>query len=217
MAGTHRVEQGESLYTIAKKHGFPNWRVIFDDPANGELRKKRPNPHVLQPGDTVEIPDAPKDPHLKVSLDRRTVITRTRAGFQLIRLVLLGQDRHPRVNTEYTLKFQGGELKGKSDGAGLIREEIPVEASEVTLQLGDDRWVLRVGSLNPLVSDTPDKGIEAAKARLKNLGYFVAGTDSDATKDFRSALLHFQADRALKQSGQLDDATRQTLLAAHGS
>jgi hypothetical protein len=217
MAETHRVEQGESLYTIAKKHGFPNWRVIYDDPVNAELKKRRPNPQVLQPGDLVQIPDAPKEPHLKVPLDRRTVLTRTKRGFQPIRIALLGHDRQPRLNTDYTLKFQGGELKGKSDGAGVVREEIPVDASELTLQVEDDRWILKVGFLNPLATDTDDKGVEGAKARLRNLGYFVASVDSDPKKDFKSALLRFQADRGIQKSGELDDATRQALLTIHGS
>ncbi len=217
MAETHRVEQGESLYTIAKKHGFPNWRVIYDDPANAELKKKRPNPQVLQPTDVVQIPDAAKEPHLKVPLDKRTVITRTKKGFQSLRVVLLGHDRAPRTNTDYTLKFQGGELKGKSDGAGLVREEISVGAGDVTLQAEDDRWALQVGFLNPLASDTTDQGIEGAKARLKNLGYYVASVDGEPKKDFTAALQQFQADRGLPQSGRLDDATRQKLLTVHGS
>ncbi|MBP1647084.1 MAG: hypothetical protein H6Q30_529 [Bacteroidetes bacterium] len=217
MSEAHRVEQGESLYSIAKKHGFPNWRLIFDDPANTELKKKRPNPHVLQPGDIVQIPEVPKEPHLKVPLDGRTVITRTRQGFQPIRILLLGQDRLPRTNTEYTLKFQGGEVKGKTNGAGLVREEIPVDARELTLHVEDDRWVLRVGDLNPLTPDTNDQGVEGAKARLRNLGYFLADVNSDPNKEFKSALIKFQADQGLKKSGDLDDATRQALMARHGS
>jgi hypothetical protein len=217
MAEAHRVVQGESLYAIAKKHGFPNWRVIYDDPANAELKKKRPNPQVLHPGDLVQIPDVPKEPHLKVPLDRRTVLTRTRQGFQSIRIVLLGHDRLPRMNADYTLTFSGGQLKGKSDGAGMVQEEIPVDAGDLTLQADEDRWILRVGFLNPLVNDTDDKGVEAAKARLKNLGYFVANVDAEAKKDFEAALLRFQEDRGLQKNGKLDDATRQALLTQHGS
>jgi hypothetical protein len=217
MAETHRVEQGESHYTIAKKHGFPNWRVIYDDPSNAELKKKRPNPQVLHPGDLVQIPDAPKEPHLKVPLDKRTVITRTKKDFQPIRLVLLGHNRSPRPNAEYTLSFQGGELKGKADTTGLIREEIPVGAGKVTLQVGDEKRELQVGFLNPLEANTSDQGTEGAKARLRNLGYFVASVDGDQGKDFKAALLQFQADQGLEKSGKLDDATRQKLLTVHGS
>ncbi|MGZ8375720.1 MAG: hypothetical protein ACXWZS_02550 [Gemmatirosa sp.] len=47
---------GESLATIATKYGVVNWQVIYGAPCNAELRKRRPNATLIQPGDRVLIP-----------------------------------------------------------------------------------------------------------------------------------------------------------------
>ncbi len=57
MPTTHTALEGESLITIAKKYGFLNWKTIFDDAANAELRKKRLTANAILPGDKVIVPD----------------------------------------------------------------------------------------------------------------------------------------------------------------
>jgi len=217
MAATHKVEQGETLYSIAKKHGIPNWRAIYDDPANEELRRKRPNPHVLQPGDEVQIPDPPPDAGLAVTLDARTEVTRVRKGFQLIRFTVLDTDLVPIAAADYRLSFKGGEHKGKTDERGDLRESVPVDATEVTLEVGKDKWELGVGLLNPIDPDADDGGVAGAKARLRNLGYFVAAIDGELGSDAVTAIRHFQTDHGLPATGEMDDATRKKLLDAHES
>lgn len=73
MATTHTVQEGESLVTIAKQYGFLNWKTIFDDPANAELRKTRPTPNSLVPGDVVAIPDK-KPKKVNVATTREHVV-----------------------------------------------------------------------------------------------------------------------------------------------
>ena len=53
----HRVTQGESITTIALRYGFRDPKAIYDHPDNAELKKKRPSPDILFPGDVVIIPD----------------------------------------------------------------------------------------------------------------------------------------------------------------
>ncbi len=53
---THVVEQGECLATIAARHGYA-WQTVYNAPENAALRRRRPNPNVLYPGDVVEIPE----------------------------------------------------------------------------------------------------------------------------------------------------------------
>ena len=108
MASAHTVVQGDTLYTIAQQNGFPNWRTIYDHASNAALRVLRPNPHVLHPGDIVQIPDVPKRPTLEVPLDARTAIVRVPLGQQLFRLLLVDDDRQPLTNTAFTLTFAGG-------------------------------------------------------------------------------------------------------------
>ena len=56
----HTVKQGECLSSIAAKYGFGDWKALYDHPSNAALKKKRPNPHVLFPGDVVSIPEKEK-------------------------------------------------------------------------------------------------------------------------------------------------------------
>ena len=51
----HVVEQGECLSSLTQLYGFSDYRQIYYHPNNSELRRKRPNPNVLYPGDEVFI------------------------------------------------------------------------------------------------------------------------------------------------------------------
>jgi len=57
MPRTHVVVEGENLSKIAAAEGFRDFRKLYDAPENAELRKKRPNPNLIRPGDEVVIPD----------------------------------------------------------------------------------------------------------------------------------------------------------------
>lgn len=57
MAETHTVAQGDTLISIAHQYGFCDWKTIYFDGSNSELREQRPDPMVLAPGDEVHIPD----------------------------------------------------------------------------------------------------------------------------------------------------------------
>jgi hypothetical protein len=52
----YTVKAGDSLSEIAKAHGVTYWRAIYNDPANAGFRVKRPNPNLIQPGDSIVIP-----------------------------------------------------------------------------------------------------------------------------------------------------------------
>ncbi len=54
--GTYTVKQGDSLSQIARLHGIPDWRQLYNDPQNAAFRAKRPNPNSIQPGDTINVP-----------------------------------------------------------------------------------------------------------------------------------------------------------------
>ena len=42
----YTVNPGECLTKIAADHGFGDFKMIYDHPANAEFRKLRPDPHV---------------------------------------------------------------------------------------------------------------------------------------------------------------------------
>ncbi len=57
MSTIHVVQAGENLSLIAEQYGFRAWRTIYDAPENASFRERRPNPHLIQVGDEVVIPD----------------------------------------------------------------------------------------------------------------------------------------------------------------
>ena len=57
MPKNYTVQPGDSLKKIAAKHGFSDYREIYDHPSNAPFRAKRPNPNVILPGDVIVIPD----------------------------------------------------------------------------------------------------------------------------------------------------------------
>ena len=75
------------MVTIAYKYNFFGvWQTIYEHEANEELRKKRPNPMCLMPGDKVYIPPikATKWWPLKVGKVNKFVIKRVRVYFSMI-------------------------------------------------------------------------------------------------------------------------------------
>lgn len=65
MPTSYTVKPGDNLSKIAVKHGFNNYREIYDHPSNAAFRAKRPNPNFIFPGDVIIIPDkggAPSSP-----------------------------------------------------------------------------------------------------------------------------------------------------------
>src|SRR5262245_24787588 len=53
----HVWQRGDSLSTLAIRHGFADWRRVWEHSANDPLRALRNTPDNIQIGDTVRIPD----------------------------------------------------------------------------------------------------------------------------------------------------------------
>ena len=58
----HTVKKGENLTSIAKAHRFPGSAAlkIYKAPYNAKLRKTRPDPNLIKPGDIVNLPNFTK-------------------------------------------------------------------------------------------------------------------------------------------------------------
>jgi hypothetical protein len=65
------VKPGDSLARIAAQRGYPDWRVVWNAPSNGTLRRARPDPNRLLPGDVVMLPPRPAD--IRTALEHRLV------------------------------------------------------------------------------------------------------------------------------------------------
>jgi N-acetylmuramoyl-L-alanine amidase len=193
----HTVQQGECLVSIAKMYGFEDAGEIYQYAKNADLRRLRPNPNLLYPGDTVVIPahdlksfTVPTGKHHKlvVNVPKRKV-----------RVRVLDANREPMKNMPFKLDTGARVYEGQSDGDGVVEKMVPAEVEQATLSIGDLTIPLLLGHLNPC-DDTEDDGR-------------IDGCLGPRT---RAALRRFQSDHNLDVTGEVDDATKKALLDDHG-
>src|SRR5579864_5909977 len=123
---SHTVQQCEHITRIARKYGFRDYHTVWDDPANADLKKERPSPNVLFPGDSLFIPDKQEK-----TVERPTGALHTFqvAGRRLqLRIVLQDYDNLPLANQACVLEVEGEAHNLQSDGNGLIETDIPADA-----------------------------------------------------------------------------------------
>jgi N-acetylmuramoyl-L-alanine amidase len=210
---THTVRQGECLVSIAKRYGFEDPNEIYQDVKNVDLRRLRPNPNLLYPGDKVVIPAHDlKSFTLPTGQRHKLVVIVPK---RKVRVRVLGADRQPLKNLPFKLDTPDRVYEGQSDGDGVVEKMIPAEVEAVTLHLGDVTLPLLLGHLNPR-ENTDDDGTSALQARLKNLGYQPGRIDGCLGPRTRAALRRFQADQDLDVTGEPDDATLEALLDGYG-
>jgi hypothetical protein len=215
MPKVHTVRRGDCMASIAAEHGFfvdTLWNLAENEP----LRGKRLSPYVLQEGDDVFVPD------LRARIEavetgrshrfrRRGVPEKLR--IQLHRLVDGAQK--PRAALPYRISLDGDEdggWNGTTDGDGWVDEWIAPGARRAWIALGQpvqEILDVRLGALPPADSE------EGARERLFAAG-LLRSVDADAML-YALALLQFQSERALPESGQLDEPTVAALRDFHGS
>jgi hypothetical protein len=216
MGEYHTVEQGESLKTIAKRFGFKNYRTIYGDGKNAEFRAKRPIPSLIHPGDRIWIPDKEtKEESRSTGRVHRFEVHRPRRRLEIR---ILDLDDEPIANTPYEL-YVNNKLVGaghQTDAKGMLREEIPMEATTGELRIKGYVWSLQLDHLNP-VQDAPDEGISGVQGRLRNLGYDPGPIDGKLGPLTRAALAAFQRDYLPGEpSGECDAATIAKLIEMYG-
>jgi N-acetylmuramoyl-L-alanine amidase len=85
MGEYYTVKQGDYLSKISSENGFFDYTTIWNHPANAELKKKRQNPSVLYPGDTLFIPDkAPKTYSRPTDKNHTFVVKHERLKLRLV-------------------------------------------------------------------------------------------------------------------------------------
>jgi len=210
----HIVQQGECLSQIAARYGFPNFQTVYDDPGNAALRKLRPDPNLLFPGDVVFIPEKNSKPvSVPTAETHRFEMKSTR---RVLRLVLEDLDGKKMVSQAYELDIEGQKIKGVTGGNGLVQAVIPLNAVNATLTVGHYQWPLSIAHLNP-VNDTKDNGITGIQARLRNMGYDPGPIDGILGPRTQEAIKVFQEDNPpLKVDGICGPKTRAALIQLYG-
>ena len=217
--GRHReytVQQGDYLSKIAKDFGFTDYRVIWNDPDNAELKAKRKNPNVLYPGDKLTIPDRKLREESRPTDQKHRFVVQ-RPGLRL-RLVLEDVYERPIANASCVLTIEGEFRKVTTDANGKIDEPLPpgVTSARLVIQDSDQTHLnfvdipLKIGHLDP-----PEE-FSGQRGRLKNLGYFPGSATSKDDPIFRSAVEQFQADHGLAVDGICGPITQGKLKDVHG-
>jgi hypothetical protein len=213
MPQTHIVQQGECLSSIAQEYGFRDYKTVYQHGDNSELRKKRPNPNVIYPGDKVVIPD--RDPkEVSVATGKVHAFTVKTPG-KLLRVKLLVNGHDAIANEPYELDVGGESFTGTTDGDGQIEQIVPIGATSAEVRLVGRRLTLNLGALNPL-RDTGDTGLSGAQARLHNLGFDAGPSDGILGPRTRGAAMLFQAEQGIPVTGKIDDATLGALAKQYG-
>jgi N-acetylmuramoyl-L-alanine amidase len=211
----HTIVQGEDLPKLAEKYGFGDFRVIYNAPDNSELRRKRPNPNLLFPGDEIVIPD-PAGKTQPAKTGGQAAFKADRPD-RFLRLVLKNHKHEVLANEAYELRIKSGPtFTGKTDGSGKIEKLLPPRSELAELDVAKRTYLLRLGHLNPMRS-TPDKGVSGIQGRLKNLGYYCGPASGEPDRATRIALALFQSDHGLTADGEPGESTQQKLEQEHGS
>lgn len=211
----HRVDQGECISSIADRYGFFA-DALWSHPENTELRTLRKNPNVLLPGDIVFIPDK-RLKEVACATGKRHRFRRRGVPVRL-RLQLVGEGG-ARAGLPYRLSVGDTAWSGKTDGEGWIDVWVPPGGTHGQLVVAaesgrEEEYRLAVGHLDPVSEAT------GVSARLQNLGFFRGGVEGPSggqpSDDLASAIAQFQASRSLPATGELNQSTRDALVAAHG-
>ena len=214
MSKNHIVQQGECLSRIASRYGFTDWRFLYDHPANAELRRKRPNPNVLFPGDVVVIP-APRVKEERIDTTRLHTFV-VKAPRKFLRIIFKNPKGEPLPNEPYLLRFDSGRsAKAATSSVGLLHEPVFPHESTATLEITGRTLFLHLGHLNPN-GDVVKEDLSGIQARLTNLGYAAGPVDGIYGRNTRSALALLQHEEDLPVSGLPDPDTLSTLEKLHG-
>ena len=209
MAKQHVVQQGEHISVIARQNGFFRFETIWDHPANAKLKALRQNPNVLHPGDVVTIPD--KQQKTAPAATGRAHKFRVDAQLLELHVVLRDVNGDPLPGIECELEIDGVVQKLTTDGAGKIDRAIPVPAKAGKLRARGEEFLLAIGHLDPVEEES------GLRARLANLGYYLASESAIDEEELRSAIEEFQVEHGLRVTGVADAATRASIKKSHGS
>ncbi len=217
MARNHRVRQGECIASIAKLYHFPDYRTIWNHARNVRLKRRRPNPNILYPGDRVYIPDiTERDESRGTGALHRFEVPLYEVR---LRLVIRNRAREPYAGKRYELRVRDDAThSGTTAANGLIEETVPADAEAATLRVwledatvGPDPFECRlmVGHLDPVETNY------GVQARLNNLAFPCGGVDGVVGTLTRGALTSFQTAEELEPTGRADPPTRERLTQRH--
>jgi N-acetylmuramoyl-L-alanine amidase len=204
----HTVTQGDCLSSIAQRYGFLDYLTIWNRPENADLKRRRPDPNILLPGDRLFVPDKIQKEELGATgKSHRFVVKRQTVVIELV----LRLEGDPLANKSYVLTIGERKTVGTTDALGVLREAIEPGDKTGVLRLDDPvvEWDLQIGHLDPATE------ISGVQARLNNLGHVCGQVDGVVGARTRAALRQFQSRHGLRPTGAVDGLTSTALRNAH--
>jgi len=206
----YKVKQGDCLSSIALKHGV-FWEMVWNHPKNASLKERRKDPNILYPGDIVFIPK--KEEKQESGATEKKHRFRRKGIPAKLRLRLLDDDDQPLSSKQYILDIDGKLLSGSTDSKGMLEHSIPPDAKKGRLILveNQDEYLLDLGDVDPIDE------VSGIQGRLNNLGFNGGPVDGVLGPRTKAAIKEFQRKHKLKETGEVDEATRKKLIEVHGS
>src|SRR5437868_737986 len=206
-SGDYAVQQGDCIASIAHEAGLL-WQTIWDYPDNADVKNARKNPNALLPGDRLVIPKK-KIKQVEAATDQQHTFVRKDATFKF--RMVVERYQKPLANKHYVLTIDGQIYEGTTSSTGLLEVALPPSADTGVLRIPEENLEcdLQFGYLDPL------NEISGAQARLQNLGYYHGEISGEMNDDLQEAIQLFQSDFGVPVTGELDDATKDKLLARH--
>lgn len=214
------IRQGDHLLGLAARFNFDADEVWNSDD-NRNLREHRATPNVLLPGDILYIPEPEPEPRATIESHTTNRYTARSVGVPI--RVVLRHGGEVLANEACVVTSLTPSFATQTDGEGLLELEVPhhLDVVRVRVPARHLELALRVGHLNPISEPS------GVRARLENLGFLLPqrrlGADRSSAHNedaerirLSRALAFFQLSRELEPTGNLDDETRDALLAAHG-
>src|SRR5262249_35846753 len=136
-----------------------------------------------------------------------------------LRVKLHDAEFNPYAGKKYRLVAEGLTREGTTGADGSVEQQVPkaTTAAQVTLWLAEWptgrrlSWTIALTDAFP-----PSSSLAGAMERLRNLGYEPGADDKDMDAPTQRALLAFQRDHALPETGALDGPTCAQLGERHG-
>lgn len=222
----HVVGARQCMAWIANRHGFRAASTLYDHPRNAALRRERPDPDLLWPGDEVQILVG-EERFDEIATGARHPYW-ARSASRWLRVVLHDADGAPLADVEATVLLSGGRnVVRTTNGNGLLEAPVPPDADRAVVVTAHYQWPLDLANVRP-ISGSPDEGRSGAWRRLANLGSHArpagragaqggaAGGVAGRRDDFDAVVWDFQSRHGLEPTGRLDEATVAAVIAAYG-
>lgn len=206
-AEEHVIADGESTSSIASAYGFAP-ATIWSDPDNAALKKQRPHPNLLMPGDELAIPARKRK---EITLATGKVHTFKRQGARTLVVVQLFDGDQPRKNQEWKLVIGNQTSTGTSDPDGVVELWVVPSDRSGILTIGKDEYKIQL-DFDRLHPGSESSGVQQ---RLSNLGFWAELPERTPDECLLAAVRSFQVRVGLDATGEIDDLTRQKLTDLH--